>query len=151
MLLAVIIAALVLYLNKGTDYSGTWVNSGADFSNTLVLEKIDNSNKRYRFTIDSWKERYDPFADDTMRFLGGMNDSVFTIEIRNGYGMYSDKDRPDPENVLGFMGDRNRRCTVWFGFSDTGIAVTTEYCSLVYTGMGVSFDGLYIKDEGDDK
>lgn len=126
------------------DYSGTWIDSDEYHENILELTKLENSDNQYRFSINSWRDSYDYLVDDITRFLGGMDDSVCIIEVVDGQGMYSDDGR-EYEEGWGLYKEGEKRCSVMFVMSDTSIVLSTEACVLVYSGWGVSFDGVYHK------
>ena len=79
-----------LSIKQSTDYSGTWVNSGDKFENKLTLEKIEGDLNTYKFSFDGWRKSYDSFTDQEVKFLGGMNDEVFIIELDENQAVYSD-------------------------------------------------------------
>ncbi len=141
------IALLFLYCSsKDQDYSGTWVCKGKGFENILILTKIENKDQIYRFTFSGWKKSYDSFAKQEIKFLGGMNNEVFTINIKDQNAEYSDDGREfDKEFPLYNEGEE--RCKLFFEFNDTKIKVKTVNCHFIYGGNGVLFDGLYKKQQ----
>ena len=138
----VLILLTSLSINQSTDYSGTWVNSGDKFENKLTLEKIEGDLNTYKFSFDSWRKSYDSFTDQEVKFLGGMNDEVFIIELDENQAVYSD-DLREFEEGWSLYNEGGQRCKVYFEFNKDSIKVKTEACSLIYAGFGVSFDGLY--------
>lgn len=138
----VLILLTSLSINQSTDYSGTWVNSGDKFENKLTLEKIEGDLNTYKFSFDSWRKSYDSFTDQEVKFLGGMNDEVFIIELDENQAVYSD-DLREFEEGWSLYNEGEQRCKVYFEFNKDSIKVKTEACSLIYAGFGVSFDGLY--------
>ena len=138
----VLILLTSLSINQSTDYSGTWVNSGDKFENTLTLEKIEGNLNTYKFSFDGWRKSYDSFTDQEVKFLGGMNDEVFIIELDENQAVYSD-DLREFEEGWSLYNEGEQRCKVYFEFNKDSIKVKTEACSLIYAGFGVSFDGLY--------
>tara|TARA_B100002052_G_C15469912_1_gene413790 strand:- start:107 stop:547 length:441 start_codon:yes stop_codon:yes gene_type:complete len=138
----VLILLTSLSINQSTDYSGTWVNSGDKFENKLTLEKIEGDLNIYKFSFDSWRKSYDSFTDQEVKFLGGMNDEVFIIELDENQAVYSD-DLREFEEGWSLYNEGEQRCKVYFEFNKDSIKVKTEACSLIYAGFGVSFDGLY--------
>jgi hypothetical protein len=125
-----------------TDYCGTWKDAGDHYENILTLERIGDCIDCYRFKINSWRESYDPLIDDTTRFIGYMTDSIFTIEVKDGYAVYTDDKRDD-----GLYRPGEDRCVLRFTFDDLALSVTTEACSGVYSGYRVEFDGVYKKQK----
>ena len=138
----VLILLTSLSINQSTDYSGTWVNSGDKFENKLTLEKIEGDLNTYKFSFDGWRKSYDSFTDQEVKFLGGMNDEVFIIELDENQAVYSD-DLREFEEGWSLYNEGEQRCKVYFEFNKDSIKVKTEACSLIYAGFGVSFDGLY--------
>ena len=124
-----------------SDYSGLWKDSGLYYENILTLEKTGDGNNKYRFKINSWREAYDPFTGDTTGFIGYMTDSIFTIEVKDGYAVYNDEKRDD-----GLYRPGEARCVLRFNFTDTTIRVTTEACTGIYSGYSVEFDGIYSRN-----
>ena len=138
----VLILLTSLSINQSTDYSGTWVNLGDKFENKLTLEKIEGNLNTYKFSFDGWRKSYDSFTDQEVKFLGGMNDEVFIIELDENQAVYSD-DLREFEEGWSLYNEGEQRCKVYFEFNKDSIKVKTEACSLIYAGFGVSFDGLY--------
>ncbi len=138
----VLILLTSLSINQSTDYSGTWVNSGDKFENKLTLEKIEGNLNTYKFSFDGWRKSYDSFTYQEVKFLGGMNDEVFIIELDENQAVYSDDLREFEEGWSPYN-EGEQRCKVYFEFNKDSIKVKTEACSLIYAGFGVSFDGLY--------
>lgn len=131
-----------LSIKQSTDYSGTWVNSGDKFENKLTLEKIEGDLNTYKFSFDGWRKSYDSFTDQEVKFLGGMNDEVFIIELDENQAVYSDDLREFKED-WSLYNEGEQRCKVYFEFNKDSIKIITEACSLIYGGFGVSFDGDY--------
>ena len=142
-LLQIFISSLFLLScnSSATDYSGTWEASGDNYENILTLERIGDGKNNYRFKINSWRESYDPFTGDTTGFIGYMTDSIFTIEVKDGYAVYNDEKRDD-----GLYRPGEARCVLRFNFNDTTIRVTTEACTGIYSGYSVEFDGVYSRN-----
>ena len=138
----VLILLTSLSINQSTDYSGTWVNSGDKFENKLTLEKIEGNLNTYKFSFDGWRKSYDSFTYQEVKFLGGMNDEVFIIELDEKQAVYSD-DLREFEEGWSIYSEGEQRCKVYFEFNKDTIKVKTEACSLIYAGFGVSFDGDY--------
>ena len=142
-----ILLILIIFLSskQSTDYSGTWINSGNNFENTLTLEKIEGDLNTYKFSFDGWSKSYDYFTDQEVKFLGGMNNEVFIIEVKENQAVYSD-DVLEFEEGRSIYNEGEERCKVYFEFNKYSIKVITEACSLIYGGFGVSFDGDYKED-----
>ena len=124
-----------------SDYSGLWKDSGDNYENILTLERIGDGKNNYRFKINSWRESYDPFTGDTTGFIGYMTDSLFTIEVNDGYAVYNDEKRDD-----GLYRPGEARCVLRFTFNDTTVRVATEACTGIYSGYSVEFDGVYSRN-----
>lgn len=141
-----ILLILLTFLSskQSTDYSGSWVSSGDNFENTLSLEKIEGDFNTYKFSFNGWRISYDTFADQKIKFSGGMNNEVFIIEVKENQAVYSDDVR-EFEEGWSLYHEGEERCKVYFEFNKDSIKVKTEACSLVYGGFGVSFGGEYIQ------
>ena len=112
----VLILLTSLSINQSTDYSGTWVNSGDKFENKLTLEKIEGNLNTYKFSFDGWRKSYDSFTYQEVKFLGGMNDEVFIIELDENQAVYSD-DLREFEEGWSIYSEGEQRCKVYFEFN----------------------------------
>ena len=131
-----------LSCKQSTNYSGSWMSAGDHFENTLTLEKVEGKQDTYKFSFNGWRRSYDIFAKQNIKFLGGMDDEVFVIEVKENQAKYSDDGREFSEEFP-LYNEGEERCKIYFEFSKDSIKVKTEACSLVYGGFGVSFDGTY--------
>ena len=120
------------------------MSAGDNFENTLTLEKVEGKQDIYKFSFDGWRKSYDTFADQEVKFLGGMNDEVFVIEVKNKKAMYSDDGREFSEEFP-LYNEGEERCKLFFELTTNKIIVKTESCHFIYGGKGVLFDGVYKK------
>ena len=135
----------LLSCKQSTDYSGSWMSAGDNFENTLTLEKVEGKQDTYKFSFNGWRISYDVLAKQNIKFLGGMNDDVFIIVVKENQAVYSDDGREFSEEFP-LYNEEEERCKVYFEFNKDSIKVKTEACSLVYAGFGVSFDGAYTRE-----
>ena len=131
-----------LSCKRSTGYSGSWMSAGDNFENTLTLEKVEGKQDTYKFSFNGWRISYDVLAKQNIKFLGGMDDEVFVIEVKENQAVYSDDVREFSEEFP-LYNEGEERCKVYFEFNKDSIKVKTRACSLVYGGFGVSFDGEY--------
>ena len=140
----ILIFFTLLSCKQSIDFSGSWMSAGDNFENTLTLEKVEGKQDTYKFSFDGWRKSYDTFADQEVKFLGGMNDEVFVIEVKNKKAMYSDDGREFSEEFP-LYNDGEDRCKLFFELTNNKITVKTESCHFIYGGKGVLFDGVYKK------
>jgi len=140
----ILIFFTLLSCKQSIDFSGSWMSAGDNFENTLTLEKVEGKQDIYKFSFDGWRKSYDTFADQEVKFLGGMNDEVFVIEVKNKKAMYSDDGREFNEEFP-LYNDGEERCELFFELTSNNITVKTENCHFIYGGKGVLFDGVYKK------
>ena len=126
------------------DMSGIWINKGGNFESVLTLERLSAERNVYNFTFDSWILLYDHFLGDTTKFTGSMSAPIFTIEIKDNKAYYND-DIQEFEEGWSLYEEGEDRCDVYFEFKKKSILVKTDFCSFIYGGFGVSFDGEYKK------
>lgn len=129
---------------QSTDYSGSWKSAGDNFENTLTLEKVEGKQDTYKFSFNGWRISYDILAKQNIKFLGGMNDEVFIIEVKENQAVYSDDGREFSEEFLLYR-EGEERCKLLFEFNDKTINIKTTGCHLIYGGRSVLFDGVYNK------
>ena len=122
--------------------SGEWISKGDGYESILLFTKLKEDV--YRFSFDSYRFSYDHLSGDTVRFLGEMNNPVFTVKIVNNKAYYND-DIQEFEEGWGIYREGEDRCDVYFNFKEDLIIVKTDFCHLIYGGFGVTFDGEYIK------
>lgn len=134
----------LLSCKQSIDFSGSWMSAGDNFENTLTLEKVEGKQDTYKFSFDGWRKSYDTFVDQEVKFLGGMNDEVFVIEVKNKKAMYSDDGREFSEEFP-LYNEGEDRCKLFFELTNNKITVKTESCHFIYGGKGVLFDGVYKK------
>lgn len=140
----ILIFFTLLSCKQSIDFSGSWMSAGDNFENTLTLEKVEGKQDIYKFSFDGWRKSYDTFADQEIKFLGGMNDEVFVIEVKNKKAMYSDDGREFSEEFP-LYNEGEERCKLFFELTTNKIIVKTESCHFIYGGKGVLFDGVYKK------
>ena len=140
----ILIFFTLLSCKQSIDFSGSWMSAGDNFENTLTLEKVEGKQDIYKFSFDGWRKSYDTFADQEVKFLVGMNDEVFVIEVKNKKAMYSDDGREFNEEFP-LYNDGEERCELFFELTSNNITVKTENCHFIYEGKGVLFDGVYKK------
>lgn len=140
----ILIFFTLLSCKQSIDFSGSWMSAGDNFENTLTLEKVEGKQDIYKFSFDGWRKSYDTFADQEVKFLGGMNDEVFVIEVKNKKAMYSDDGREFSEEFP-LYNEGEERCKLFFELTTNKIIVKTESCHFIYGGKGVLFDGVYKK------
>lgn len=140
----ILIFFTLLSCKQSIDFSGSWMSAGDNFENTLTLEKVEGKQDTYKFSFDGWRKSYDTFADQEVKFLGGMNDEVFVIEVKNKKAMYSDDGREFSEEFP-LYNEGEDRCKLFFELTNNKITVKTESCHFIYGGKGVLFDGVYKK------
>ena len=133
-----------LSCKRSTDYSGSWMSAGDNFENKLTLEKVEGKQDRYKFSFNGWRISYDVLAKQNIKFLGGMDDEVFVIEVKENQAMYSDDGREFSEEFP-LYNEGEERCELYFEFTNNKIIVKTESCHFIYGGKGVLFDGVYKK------
>ena len=131
-----------LSCKQSRDYSGSWMSAGDHFENTLTLEKVEGKQDMYKFSFNGWRISYDVLAKQNIKFLGGMDDEVFVIEVKENQAVYSDDGR-EFSVEFPLYNEGEERCKIYFEFNKDSIKVKTRACSLVYGGFGVSFDGEY--------
>jgi regulation of enolase protein 1 (concanavalin A-like superfamily) len=140
----ILILPLVLF-GQDINYAGKWTISGDSFENTLVLEKIEGKENTYKFSFDGWRKSYDTFARKNVKFLGGMSEDFFILEIKDNKAYYSD-DGLVLDEELPIYDKGEERCKVYFTFYQGSISVETVACAMIYGGFGVTFDGTYKKN-----
>ena len=140
----ILIFFTLLSCKQSTDYSGSWMSAGDNFENKLTLEKVEGKQDRYKFSFNGWRISYDVLAKQNTKFLGGMDDEVFTIEVKNQKAKYSDDGREFSEEFP-LYNEGEERCELYFEFTNNKIIVKTESCHFIYGGKGVLFDGVYKK------
>lgn len=133
-----------LIFNRSTDYSGSWMSAGDNFENTLTLEKVKGKQDTYKFLFNGWRRSYDILAKQNIKFLGGMDDEVFVIEVKENQAVYSDDGREFSEEFP-LYNEGEERCKLYFELTNNKIIVKTESCHFIYGGKGVLFDGVYKK------
>jgi hypothetical protein len=134
----------LLSCKQSIDYSGSWKSAGDNFENTLTLEKVEGKQDRYKFSFNGWRISYDVLAKQNIKFLGGMNDEVFVIEVKENQAVYSDDGREFSEEFP-LYNEGEERCKLYFELTNNKIIVKTESCHFIYGGKGVLFDGVYKK------
>ena len=133
-----------LSCKRSTDYSGSWMSAGDNFENTLTLEKVKGKQDTYKFLFNGWRRSYDILAKQNIKFLGGMDDEVFVIEVKENQAVYSDDGREFSEEFP-LYNEGEERCKLYFELTYNKIIVKTESCHFIYGGKGVLFDGVYKK------
>ena len=139
-----------LSCKRSTDYSGSWMSAGDNFENTLTLEKVKGKQDTYKFSFNGWRRSYDILAKQNIKFLGGMDDEVFVIEVKENQAVYSDDGREFSEEFP-LYNEGEERCKLYFELTNNKIIVKTESCHFIYGGKGVLFDGVYKKLNLSDK
>lgn len=134
----------LLSFKQSIDYSGSRKSAGDNFENTLTLEKVEGKQDTYKFSFNGWRISYDVLAKQNIKFLGGMNDEVFIIEVKENQAVYSDDGREFSEEFLLYR-EGEERCKLLFKFNDKTINIKTTGCHLIYGGRSVLFDGVYNK------
>jgi len=133
-----------LSCKQSVDYSGSWASSGDNFENTLTLEKVKGERDTYKFSFDGWRISYDVYAKQEVKFLGGMDNEVFIIKVKENKALYSDDGREFSEEFP-LYNEGEERCKLYFELTNNKIIVKTESCHFIYGGKGVLFDGVYKK------
>jgi len=64
--------------------------SGDNFENKLTLEKVEGEKDTFKFSFNGWKISYDVNAKQEVKFLGGMDNEVFIIKVKENKALYSD-------------------------------------------------------------
>lgn len=141
-ILLILLCLPIIGFGQDDNIVGEWINKGKGYENTLLLKKIKENV--YSFSFYGYRYSYDHFLGDTTKFLGEMSNSIFTIEIIKNKAYYND-DIQEFEEGWEIYRDGEDRCDVYFEFRKKSILVKTEFCSFIYGGFGVSFDGEYKK------